>query len=323
MRLTRRQTLQTATAMVTSSLVGVTLPGTIFAEDRRVDTIIDTHTHFYDPTRPLGVPWPGKKDSLLYRPYLPADYRTVAIPAGVTGTVIVEASNWLEDNQWILDLAQNDPFIVGCVGNLDPLDAQFSSNLARFCKFDKYRGLRLRGQLVVQQVDNASFITALTQLADADRSLDLLCSTSNLAAIIALSKKVPHLRIILDHCAGVKIDGKEPDADWMSAIALCAKQPTVFCKVSALAESTGNKDGTAPRDVAFYKTTLDALWNHFGDERVIYGSNWPVCLNRASYAHVQGLVVDYCASTKSKAATQRYFSGNALTAYRYITAPAQ
>ena len=319
MRLTRRQTLQTATATVTASLVGAALPGIIHAEDRRVDTIIDTHTHFYDPTRPLGVPWPGVKDTLLYRRYLPADYRTVAVPAGVTGTVIVEASNWLEDNQWILDLAESDPFIVGCVGNLDPLDAQFSENLARFCKFEKYRGIRLRGQLIAEQIDHANFIVALTKLADADRSLDLLCGTPNLAAIATLSKKIPHLRIILDHCAGVKIDGKEPAADWMNAISLCAKQANIFCKVSALAEATGKKDGAAPRDVAFYKPTLDALWNHFGDERVIYGSNWPVCLHSASYAHVHGLVTDYCASTKSKAATQRYFSGNALTAYKYVT----
>ncbi len=323
MHLTRRQTLQTATATVMASLVGAALPGVIHADDRKVDTIIDTHTHFYDPTRPLGVPWPPVKDTLLYRRYLPADYRAVAVPAGVTGTVIVEASNWLEDNQWILDLAQNDPFIVGCVGNLDPLDAQFSDNLARFCKFNKYRGIRIRGQEVTKQVDNDNFIAALTKLADADRSLDLHCNTQNLAAITTLSKKIPHLRIILNHCAGVKIDSKEPPAEWMTALELCAKQTNIYCKVSALAEATGKRDGAAPRDVAFYKPTMDALWNHFGDERVIYGSNWPVCLHSASYAHVHSVVMDYCTSTKSKTATQRYFSGNALTAYKYITTPAK
>ena len=77
--------------------------------------IIDTHTHFYDPTRPQGVPWPGPDEELLYRRVLPEDHRALAAPEGVTGTVVVEASAWLEDNQWILDLAAQTPWIVGLV----------------------------------------------------------------------------------------------------------------------------------------------------------------------------------------------------------------
>ena len=87
--------------------------------------IIDTHTHFYDPSRPEGVPWPGPDNELLYRTVLPADYRQFAEPEGVTGTVVVEASGWLEDNQWILDLAEEDPFIVGLVGHIDPARPEF------------------------------------------------------------------------------------------------------------------------------------------------------------------------------------------------------
>ena len=74
--------------------------------------IIDTHTHFYDPSRPQGVPWPGPENELLYRTVLPEHYRQIAEPEGVTGTVVVEASAWLDDNQWILDLAKDDPFNV-------------------------------------------------------------------------------------------------------------------------------------------------------------------------------------------------------------------
>ena len=80
--------------------------------------LIDTHTHFYDPTRAQGVPWPPREDKLLYRTVLPKDYRALAVPQPVTGTVIVEASPWLEDNQWVLDLSEREPFIVGFVGNL-------------------------------------------------------------------------------------------------------------------------------------------------------------------------------------------------------------
>src|SRR5262245_18853787 len=80
-------------------------------------TLIDTHTHFYDPGRPQGVPWPSKDDKLLYRPVFPKDYLALPVPRPVTGTVVVEASPWLEDNQWVLDLAVREPFIVGFVGN--------------------------------------------------------------------------------------------------------------------------------------------------------------------------------------------------------------
>ncbi|MDQ1316881.1 MAG: L-fuconolactonase, partial [Candidatus Poribacteria bacterium] len=67
--------------------------------------IIDTHTHFYDPTRTQGAPWPDPNDKVLYRRVLPADYKDLAVPQGVSGTIVVEASEWIEDNQWILDLA--------------------------------------------------------------------------------------------------------------------------------------------------------------------------------------------------------------------------
>ena len=71
--------------------------------------IIDTHTHFYDPTRPEGVPWPNPDDDVLYRRVMPDDYKALAVPEGATGTVVVEASKWLDDNQWILDLAADEP----------------------------------------------------------------------------------------------------------------------------------------------------------------------------------------------------------------------
>src|SRR5438552_2260068 len=81
---------------------------------------IDAHTHFYDPHRPQGVPWPGKGDKLLYRTVLPPEFKQLTKKHHVQGTIVVEASPWLEDNQWLLDLAAKEPFIVGVVGRLDP-----------------------------------------------------------------------------------------------------------------------------------------------------------------------------------------------------------
>ena len=107
--------------------------------------IIDTHTHFYDPTRPQGIPWPPRNNALLYRTVQPKHHRALAEPQGVTGTVVVEASFWLEDNQYVLDLAAQDPWIVGVVGNIASDRPEFGAELDRFATNPLFRGIRVRG----------------------------------------------------------------------------------------------------------------------------------------------------------------------------------
>src|SRR5271154_3800818 len=82
--------------------------------------IIDTHVHLYDPTRPQGVPWPSPGQASIYRTFLPADYRRIAEPFGVVGMIETECSPWLEDNYWVLGVAENEPIVVGGGGGLLP-----------------------------------------------------------------------------------------------------------------------------------------------------------------------------------------------------------
>jgi predicted TIM-barrel fold metal-dependent hydrolase len=105
---------------------------------------IDTHVHLYDTQRSQGVPFPKPDDRLIYRPMLPADLREVAETAGVRGAVLVEASPWIEDNDWVLDLVANEPFICTVVGNLDPEAAEFPTLLERFARIPRFRGIRIR-----------------------------------------------------------------------------------------------------------------------------------------------------------------------------------
>src|SRR6478609_554231 len=106
-----------------------------------VRTVVDTHTHFYDPTRPQGVPWPAKDDAFLYRRVMPAEYEALARPLSIAGTVVVEASPWPEDNQFILDLAAKDSFIVGLCGNLMPGTPEFRQHFDRFKSNRLFRGV--------------------------------------------------------------------------------------------------------------------------------------------------------------------------------------
>lgn len=281
--------------------------------------IIDTHTHFYDPTRPEGIPWPGKGDPNLYKPTLPEHYRKVAVPEGVTGTVVVEASPRLEDNQWLLDLAEKDPFLVGIVGNLTPGEDAFAGNLRRFAKNPLYRGFRINGGNLPKSIEDPAFVRDLKLVVDHDLELDINGGPTMLPGIAALAAKLPELRIVINHVANLRNDGKTVDADWLKGMQACAAGKNVFCKVSALHEGSSQKnaEGRAPLDTAYYVPLLDAVWKVWGEDRVIYGSNWPVSARVASYADVQRVVAEYFGA-KGATAAAKYFAGNAKTAYKWV-----
>lgn len=280
--------------------------------------IIDTHTHFYDPARPQGVPWPPREDKLLFRTVLPSLYRSVPTPEPVTGTVVVEASPWVEDNQWILDLASRDPFIVGFVGNLPLGTKQCAGHLKRFAANRLFSGVRARGVNLGAAVTNDAFISDLKLLASSNRSLDLVGGLDILSAAVLFAKAVPDLRIVLDHLAGVRVDGKAPPSDWLAAMREASQHRNVFAKVSGLVEGTGRTDGTAPADAEFYRPTLDAMWSMFGADRLIYGSNWPVSERFAPLGRVQQIVSDYFGA-KGPKAKAKVFAENARMAYRWVS----
>ncbi|HYF34958.1 MAG TPA: amidohydrolase family protein [Prosthecobacter sp.] len=274
--------------------------------------IVDTHTHFYDPTRPEGVPWPAK-GTKLYRKVMPADWLALSSPHGVTETVVVEASQWVEDNQWILDLAQREKCIVGFVGNLDPNDPQFGANLKRFAADPIFRGLRWRGDLVRIDVNKDKVLAGAKLLAERALSLDLNGGPDMLPHAAQLAGNVPDLRIVINHL-GAPGDPRALKPGWKESIQTVAARKNVFMKVSALVEQVKGEEGKAPDDAEYYRPILDHLWETFGPDRLVYGSNWPVSDRGAPYAAVFKIVRDYFA-TKGTTASENYFWKNSLTAY--------
>jgi predicted TIM-barrel fold metal-dependent hydrolase len=280
-------------------------------------TLIDAHTHFYDPGRPQGVPWPPRDDKLLYRQVLPKDYRALPVPRPVTGTVVVEASPWLEDNQWVLDLAAQETFIVGFVGNLPVGTKGFSAKLERFAANRLFRGIRIRDRTLQGSLDDPAFMNDLRLLADHDLSLDLVGGLEILSFADRLAEEFPHLRIVIDHLAGVVVDGKAPPAEWVKQMKALVRRANVYCKLSGLVEGTGRTDGSAPQGVEFYRPVLDAMRTMFGPERLIYASNWPVSERFAALATVQGIVGEYFRSY-GRAAEEKVFSLSARAAYHWV-----
>ncbi|MEY4177006.1 MAG: hypothetical protein RLY70_580 [Planctomycetota bacterium] len=276
--------------------------------------IIDCHTHFYDPGRPEGVPWPGKGTS-LYRTVLPKDLRALTLFRPLTGTIVVEASPWVEDNAWLLALAARDPFVVGVVGNLQLGDPEFAARLKRFAADRRYRGIRVSSSAVKERVERREW-REFQQLADANLALDVNGGPDTPAILARLAPQVPELRIVLNHIGNVRITAAAPPADWRAGIAAAARHPNVFCKISALVEGAARDGQSAPGELDFYRPYLDAVWDPFGDERVIYGSNWPVSERAASYSTLQQLALEY-ARGRGVPALRNFCAENSQRAYRW------
>jgi predicted TIM-barrel fold metal-dependent hydrolase len=285
--------------------------------------VIDSHTHFYDPTRPQGVPWPPRQEKLLYRKVLPADYRALPKPTPVAGTVVVEASAWIEDNQWILDLAANDPFIVGFVGHLTLGADDFPANLERFARNPVFRGIRIGPDAVKAALAGGAPMRHLHLLADRDLCVDLLVGPESLSDIAKLASAVPRLRMLVDHVCNIRIDGRPADTSWERGMQSAGERPNLFCKVSGLVEGSDRRDGKAPTGIEFYRPVLDVVWQAFGADRLVYASNWPVCGIFASCATVQTLAETYFAE-KGAAASRKCFYQNSRNFYKWTPrAPAQ
>lgn len=293
--------------------------GTLRAEEPVAELdIIDCHTHFYDPTRPEGVPWPAK-GTPLYRTVLPQHLRELKQFRRVTGTVIVEASSRVEDNAWLLNLAADDPFIVGIVGRLEPAAADFSKHLKRFAANPLFRGIRISVALLKDLLEKGT-LADLQLLADHDLSLDVNGGTDAPAAIARLAARIPTLRIVLNHIGNVRITSEAPPQLWQEGIRAAAKQANAFCKISALVEGAARDGQRAPDDLAFYRPYIDVVWNAFGDDRVIYGSNWPVSDRAADYQTLQRIELEY-AFEKGDMATRNFCSLNARRAYKWVERP--
>ena len=213
--------------------------------------IVDTHIHLFDPTRPQGVPWPDKANTVLYQPALPERYRKISGPLGITGAIVVEASPWLEDNQWVLDVTKNEPLILGLVGNLEAGKPEFAKQLERFHKDRRFLGIRygnLWGRDLDTQIRRTEFVQDMKLLAKAGLSLDTANQNPKLiSAVVRLTDAVPDLRVIIDHLPQMRTP-EQPDVlkQYRQDLRTLDKRPQVYVKLS---EVFRRVDGQVPRDL--------------------------------------------------------------------------
>lgn len=282
-------------------------------------SIIDTHIHLFDPSRPQGVPWPPK-DSSIYRTTLPARYRELASRFGVAGAIAIECSPWLADNQWLLDTARTDRIIVGVIGDLEPGTADFRQQVQHFAKDPLFRGIRygnLWGRSLSQKISDASFIADLQFLAEANLVLDTANPNPALVnAVVRLSDRVPNLTVVLDHLPGMQMpEDQAARKGCQSDLATLGSRPRVVAKISGFVKVV---NGQVREDLPFYKERLDFVWNTFGPDRCFYGSDWPNSEQSATYSQVFHLA-DSFISNRDPGTIDKFYRSNAEAVYRLNT----
>jgi predicted TIM-barrel fold metal-dependent hydrolase len=280
--------------------------------------VIDTHIHLFDPTRPGRVPWPAQSDEKLYHPALPPRYSRLAEPHGVIGAIAVECSPWVIDNFWLHDIVDSSPIMLGYIGNLDPATPDFAATLDRLHRSPLFLGIRygnLWNRNPFDAAHNPQFIAGLKLLADAGLVLDTANPNPELiSAVLEISNRVPNLRIVIDHLphADAPTDA-QARVGYDAALRELAQRPQIFVKGSEILRTF---DGQVSSDIARYKDNLDRLWSLFGEDRMLFGSDWPNSDTLADYNQTFGIAQRYIA-TRSAEAQEQYFWMNSVSAYKW------
>ena len=275
--------------------------------------IIDTHVHLFDPRRPQGAPYTGPKGQPPQLA-LPETYRQQIPGTGIVGVIVVEASSWIEDNLWILERAASDPLFVGVVGRLDPSHPEFGDYLNRFSKNPRWRGIRYAR---VWQMDNGRQVLkpgmaeGLKLLAQADQTLDMANPSFDLlrGALLAMDA-VPELHLVMDHMPSLDPTPQTQQL-YDSLIAELAQRPNFAVKLSQVRHRSEKGDlVTAPH------ARLDQLMGAFGEDRIMFGGDWPNSVGTATIPQAVSLMQEYFAD-RPRIQAEKYFWRNSQRIYRW------
>jgi predicted TIM-barrel fold metal-dependent hydrolase len=272
----------------------------------------------------------------LFKDMLPQAYHAATAGLGILLTGVIEASPRNEDTVWVLDQIKSDPSFFSYAAQLDISTHDFIKNLDAFTKNgmtcascgDMVPGLRAYLWSASIAPDDPVQSANLAELQKRGMTLDVISrgqppnETNPKAQVDALATKFPNLRMIIDHLGGAKLPSASPDPRWQSDMALLASHPNIYMKFSAFfdtANATGDesKPWTAPKDAASYAPLFDVLLAKFGEDRLIWGSNWPVCTLAGTVAEEIKIAEDYLAP-KGQTTRDKVMFRNGILFYRRI-----
>ena len=273
--------------------------------------IVDSHQHFWQVGR-FEYPWMSREVEVLYRDYLPAMIEPILKRCGVEKTILVQASNSLEETRWLLKLADQNPFIAGVVGWVDLSVREVGHQLNEFVAHPKFKGVRhlVESEPADDWLIQENVLAGLRSLASFGISYDLLVHTRHLKHVGTVAESCPELSLVVDHLAKPPIESGDI-SEWAREIKEVAAYPKISCKLSGLV-TEANLTAWRTEDL---RPVVQTALEYFGPERLMFGSDWPVCLRAASYDRVleafQSLLADLNDEERS-----RIFSRNATEFYR-------
>ena len=273
--------------------------------------MIDSHQHFWQVGR-FYYPWMNPQVELLCNDYLPSQLEPILNGNGVAQSILVQASNSIEETYWLLSLAEAHPFIAGIVGWVDLKDPEMEQELENLKKNPKFKGVR---HLVESEPDDDWLVQpqVLEGLRTLERhrvSYDLLACTRHLKHVPRVAEVCPNLSLVIDHMAKPPVASGEI-TPWAEALKEAAAYPNVSCKLSGLV-TEANWASWTTEDLRPY---VGRALEFFGPKRMMFGSDWPVCLLAGSYDRVLESVQSMLAGLDAQERSL-IFGKNAIQFYR-------
>ena len=271
---------------------------------------LDAHQHFWIYTKD-EYPWMTEPLTALRKDYLPPDLEIELRDRDLEGSIVVQARQTLEESRWLCSLSDQFPIIRGVVGWVDLQSPKVEEQLAEFANHPKFVGVRhvLQDELDDEFMLRDEFVRGLSLLKRFGLTYDLLVFPRQLPAAVKLVQRLPEQPFVLDHLAKPDVAHRTLEP-WRSQIRELAHHPNVHCKVSGLV-TEAHWHNWQRLD---FRPYLDVAFESFGPERLLFGSDWPVCLLSGSYREVHSLAIDYF-SQFPPSVQSRIFGENAAAFY--------
>ncbi len=250
---------------------------------------LDSHQHFwqYNPNEHV---WMNDQMEILKHDYLPTDLEPLLKESGFDGTIAVQARQLVAETEWLLKLAGQNEIIKGVVGWVDLRSEKIGEQLDKYSKNSKLKGVR---HVVQDEPDDnfmlgTAFQNGIAQLKKYKLTYDLLVYPKQLPASIDLVKKFPEQLFVIDHIAKPDIMNKVMKG-WAENMSAMASFPNVYCKLSGMVTETNWHNWSSEE----FKLYMDLVITVFGPNRIMIGSDWPVCTLSGDYKSVMGIVIKY------------------------------
>lgn len=270
---------------------------------------IDAHQHFWQWSKG----WFSRPEPILSRDYMPKDFEEILRTQGIDKTIVVQTSPTVGETDFFLELAENSSFIAGVVGWLDLESPDFPNMLERYRRKKHFVAVRPMLECLPEDdwILRPRVMESLALIAESGLAFEFLTFTKHLSYVIQVLEKIPQLRTVIDHLSKPEIrTGKmQPWKDLMRQVAL---QPNVCCKLSGMVTEADFSHWTREQ----LRPYADHVLEQFGADRVMFGSDWPVCLLAAPYEEVMEMSQEFVRDSLGNAALDAVFGSNAARFYQ-------